>query len=434
MKYIIFSFAFIAAMFVALPADAAISDPTPLPTDTPSFISGVKFEDINANGVRDVDPETLEYIEPVIVGWKIRIKDLDSNEVTTTFTDEFGVYLFEDLVPSTYRVTEKQKNGWTQTAPTENNGKYTVVLEENEAYTGLDFGNFQNAKISGTKYEDVNGNGLLDDGEIGLPGWEIILEGPSGTVSTNTDDLGNYSFTDLPPGDYVVTETMQPGWGQSQPGLQEEFMYSITPESGNEYINTNFGNYKFITIKGRKYKDLNFNGERNRREPYLRGWEIVLYNLQTGEVLTTTTNRRGRYSFTELAPGNYIVREILQSGWYPVNPSSTIHRVTVVSNQVLSGINFGNNTIENFIKYNFPVIPFSLPPFILDRDPEPIAEPIGEPVVEELPTTPTPEYTTPIERVVTNIKKEVAEKVDEILETVEDVTKTARRATARFRR
>lgn len=294
MKYTIFSLAFMGALFIAAPADAALGDPTPTPSTTPSFVSGVKFEDVNGNGFRDFDPETLEYTEPTIQGWKIRIKDLASNEVTTTLTDEFGAYLFGDLTPGTYRVSEKQEAGWTQTFPISGNGKYTVTLGENEAYIDLDFGNFQNADIYGLKYEDMNGNGSIDEGEPTLPGWEITITGPLGSTSTTTDEAGAYVFKDLGPGDYTISETMQPGWGQSQPGPNDGYEYVLTPESGNVFSGVDFGNYLFVTIKGRVYKDNNFNGVRNAGDRYLRGWTINLINLQTGEFLTDTTNRRGR--------------------------------------------------------------------------------------------------------------------------------------------
>ena len=48
---------------------------------------------------------------------------------------------------------------------------------------GNDFGNYQPASKSGTKFVDTDGDGVRDDGEPGLAGVEIHLSG--------TDNAGN---------------------------------------------------------------------------------------------------------------------------------------------------------------------------------------------------------------------------------------------------
>jgi hypothetical protein len=79
-------------------------------------ISGVKYNDLNGNGVRDAD-------EAGIAGWTIfldRDADgaLDLGERSTQ-TDASGIFVFDSLVPGTYTVAEVQLAGWTQTAPGE---------------------------------------------------------------------------------------------------------------------------------------------------------------------------------------------------------------------------------------------------------------------------------------------------------------------------
>jgi len=59
--------------------------------------------------------------------------------------------------------------------------------------------------IAGTVYVDVNNNGVRGALEIGIRYVMVHLEGPvSRTVQTDVD--GKYSFTDLPPGLYTVTQ------------------------------------------------------------------------------------------------------------------------------------------------------------------------------------------------------------------------------------
>ncbi|VVB91743.1 Plastocyanin [uncultured archaeon] len=74
--------------------------------------------------------------------------------------------------------------------------------------------------ISGTKFNDVNGNGIKDQGEMGLSGWHIKLTGIVGTgietrvlnldATTNAD--GFYMFDKLPAGNYIVVEELQGGF------------------------------------------------------------------------------------------------------------------------------------------------------------------------------------------------------------------------------
>ena len=72
-----------------------------------------------------------------------------------------------------------------------------------------------NSQIAGTKWNDLNGNGIRDNGEPGLPGWTITL---SNGMTAVTDSHGNYYFTNLTPGTYTVGEANQSGWSQTFPG------------------------------------------------------------------------------------------------------------------------------------------------------------------------------------------------------------------------
>ncbi|MBU2491175.1 MAG: T9SS type A sorting domain-containing protein [Bacteroidetes bacterium] len=93
--------------------------------------------------------------------------------------------------------------------------------------------------ICGIKFNDLNGNGIMDLNEPGLPNWTIQLTGAaSRTTVTNFD--GTYCFNRLKAGDYNVAEVNQTGWTQKMPSAPGTYSVSLT--SGQELENINFGN------------------------------------------------------------------------------------------------------------------------------------------------------------------------------------------------
>ena len=71
------------------------------------------------------------------------------------------------------------------------------------------------ADVSGTVFSDANGNGVYDPGESGILGVEIILMGTDiagnpVNISVFTDADGNYTFEDILPGDYTLTQVQPP--------------------------------------------------------------------------------------------------------------------------------------------------------------------------------------------------------------------------------
>jgi len=94
--------------------------------------------------------------------------------------------------------------------------------------------------IMGMKFWDKNCNGKQDPGEPGLPGWTITVTNGTNTFTTTTDALGNYYFTNLPPGTWTVSEVQQIGWQQSAPSAPGTY---IVPLSAGQVIsNRDFGN------------------------------------------------------------------------------------------------------------------------------------------------------------------------------------------------
>ena len=366
--------------------------------------SGLKFLDINANGVRD--PDGLDNIagnaddEVGLAGFTINLTGTDGSGNAVNLnatTDANGNYSFS-VAPGIYTVTEVCPAGapWRQSFPgpitsvaTCGANGYAITLTSGQVDSNNDFGNFQSASKSGLKFLDINANGVRDpdgvdniagnaDDEVGLAGFTINLTGTDGSgnavnLNATTDANGNYSFS-VAPGIYTVTEVCPAGagWRQSFPGPITSVAtcgangYAITLTSGQVDSNNDFGNFQSASKSGLKFLDLNANGVRDPDgvdniagnaddEVGLPGFTINLTGTDgSGNAvnLNATTDANGNYSFN-VAPGIYTVTEVCPAGapWRqsfpgPITSVATCgangYAITLTSGQVDSNNDFGN--------------------------------------------------------------------------------------------
>jgi len=280
----------------------------PVPT-----LSGVKYEDLNANGQRDAG-------EPGLSGWTMRLLR-NGSEVASTTTGAGGAYAFQldadqnDAIgPGTYRVVEDQQDGWhASQAP----GTIDVPLgAADHAYGGNDFGNYRNATISGSKFDDSNVDGSWDTGlEVGLSDWTIQLSG--GIPDTSTDGAGGYAFS-VRPGTYTVNELLQSGWRQTSPGGDGTRTFTVI--SGQEVADANFGNVCL--------GDLNVGSVDDSTGLPLSGLEVRIEEVSVPGILAndpplplTTT---GTPTFGDLLPGTYKVTAFLPDGVFTTDPDAVV--------------------------------------------------------------------------------------------------------------
>jgi hypothetical protein len=216
-----------------------------------------------------------------------------------------------------------------------------VVAESNEANN-----NCTNAvtvvspaTIIGTIYNDLNGNGSFNTGEPGISGVTVTL---SNGATTTTNASGFYSFTNLLPGTYSVTETDLPGYlstGDTQ-GANNNVVGNITVAAGATSSGNNFFDCQPATITGYVYNDQNGNGSFDAGEPGISGVTLTLSNGAT-----TTTDASGFYSFTNLSAGTYSVTETDLPGYVSTGDiqganNNVVGNITVASGTTGSGNNF----------------------------------------------------------------------------------------------
>jgi hypothetical protein len=112
-------------------------------------------------------------------------------------------------------------------------------------------GGVETGSISGTKWNDLDGDGVQDDNEPGLEDWTIYIDDnqngelDDNEVSTTTDSEGSYSFTALDPATYIVAEELQPGWEQTFPSVDDP---DEVPEIENSGFEDEFSGWETVGL------------------------------------------------------------------------------------------------------------------------------------------------------------------------------------------
>ena len=197
--------------------------------------------------------------------------------------------------------------------------------------------------ISGSSYNDINGNGIRDPGEPGVNNFKIRLACTK-AESTYTNPSGNYSFDSLSFGSYTVQEDLPAGWVKTFPPTGS---YSITLDSTNTVVTSrNFGNFQLGAIHGMKFNDVNRDSIHDAGDTPITGWVIKLSGPVSMQIATDSA---GIFCFTGLTAGVYTVRESTVVGWVQSVPSgSGTYTVTVRSGLDSSGFDFGNYVLSSY--------------------------------------------------------------------------------------
>ncbi len=183
-------------------------------------------------------------------------------------------------------------------------------------------------QLSGNVFNDADRDGDAGLYEPGLKGWTVYIDADNdgqldhGEQSTLTDDVGNYVFSNLPTGDYIVREVAPADWSLTTPSPAPIHLIH-----GHAVAGINFANADHTySISGTVFNDVSGDGEQQDDEPPLQGFKAYLdangdHSLDDGETAATTDDA-GHYSLVGLKSGNASLRIEAKNGWVTVAPSS----------------------------------------------------------------------------------------------------------------
>lgn len=145
----------------------------------------------------------------------------------TVLTDDSGRYRFDGLWPADYYLEAGLPSGTIFVRPDDPNyesGASAVTASGEGAGTSelfylhmaqhrldMDVIYIKPARVGDLAWLDENGNGLVDEGEPGIPGVTVqLLQDGEAVYETVTDAYGYYLFTDVYPGAYTLVAKAYP--------------------------------------------------------------------------------------------------------------------------------------------------------------------------------------------------------------------------------
>jgi hypothetical protein len=316
----------------------------------PGCIEAYKYWDKNADG-------DLDEGEPAVEGWEITLKGKTNADVDveiTKKTDKDGHVEFCDLWPGTYDLIEEEGDldVWFATGPV----KFEGIVIKAEDKVSKTFLNCKYTEITVCKFEDKNGNGVVDEGEPKVADFEIRLQGPNDyDVKKKTGEDGCVTFDKLKPGKYTVTEIIPDGSDWKPTALYYK------ASSGAEFVKADgkpvsveldmasgekgavsFLNCRTGCLKAFKFYDANKDSIQNGGEKPIEGWKIEFW--KDGALLDTKyTEKDGWVKFAELDPGLYTVKEIMPAtGGWKASTVTEYNDVAVLSGECNDSSIFGN--------------------------------------------------------------------------------------------
>ena len=146
--------------------------------------------------------------------------------------------------------------------------------------------------VSGTIFKDLNGNGIRDAGEIGLPRVRVKV----GNKVVDTDALGHFK-TGVRARKVQVTvamETLPDGFVFSQQMTKDIYIEQGKTHTVDFGLSINSGIYGVV------YYDDNQNGKLDPDDVFVQKVRIIL-----DDTLTTYTDTEGSYNFSNMPPGEH---------------------------------------------------------------------------------------------------------------------------------
>ena len=171
------------------------------------------------------------------------------------------------------------------------------------------------ARLLIDKFDDIDGDGILDAGEPRIPGWQVDVTDPLEVVTTYPTPV-DLEITEY--GDYIITEEIRADWTQTAlivDGIPQTVdpTTTVTVNIGEThevlYGNTYCPPLGRLVVK--KFHDTNNNGELDGTDVWLTSWTVDVTDPDS--ITTTYTTVPVDLTITNF--GDYTTEEDIPAGW-----------------------------------------------------------------------------------------------------------------------
>lgn len=318
-----------------------------------ALVSGIVFDDADKNGVKAASEAGLAGAVVFVDANKNNAFDAGEKSVTT---DSVGNWQFTDLVAGTHVLRLASVQGRVQTLPTAN-GSLSLTVKTAQIVGSLKFGSaivvtppVTTGKVSGTVFNDLDADRVLDAGESGVAGRTVWLDldgdllfdlnEPNVQSTANGAWTINYDTKNTPAGVYALRQVLPSGYEATTPAVQCAVAGGRADAGvlvGSRLIPpTDAGK-----ITGYIFGDSNGNGIVDDAEQIGGSRQIFLDTNDNGKLdagekaLFSAAN--GTFSFDNLAAGNYVVRRVAASGYrFTGGGDDGARRVTLAAGQTVT--------------------------------------------------------------------------------------------------
>ena len=312
-------------------------------TSGTTALGDVVWYDLDKDGIQDGGAEVG------VQGITVILYNSSNVIVQTATTDMNGFYMFAGLpvstaytvgfsnIPSGYGFSPQSgaitvtnnsdvnpATGRTGTATTGAAGSMISYADAGLIITPNTFDS--KGSVGDKVWNDLDNDGIQDAGEPGVQGITVTLYAADGTTviaTTVTDAQGNYIFTNLDAGSYVVGFSGLPaGYVFATQNAGSNDAVDSDPSSGtgktapftlaagevNLTIDAGVSNSSTVSNLGDKvWYDIDGDGIQDANEPGAEGISVSLLSSGYALLKATTTDASGNYLFTDLAAGSYYI-------------------------------------------------------------------------------------------------------------------------------
>ncbi|TRW44713.1 SdrD B-like domain-containing protein [Georgenia yuyongxinii] len=213
------------------------------------------FDDADGDGTRDAGENPRR-------GVTVRLLRADGTEVASattgadgsaTFSPTAGVYDLQVVAPDGAAVV-----GGT---------KRRVDLREDGAWVEVAFGLAGAAALTAVVFEDLDGDGIRDDGESGVAGWTVSADGATALPDVVTGEDGTAAFPGATTGSWTLTLQPRSGWSTTT-------TVPVTVAVGPDGATAELGVSRAAGLRVIPVDDADGDGTADDGEPRLRGLTV----------------------------------------------------------------------------------------------------------------------------------------------------------------